>query len=72
MNIEDLASPVADVSFIVKDPSMSYILSERENILAVTTMATDKMVSLVNDLEFEANLQLANEILKRKAIAAQH
>ena len=53
------------------DPVTPYILGEMENALTTAQVMVDDMVRLANELDFEAGLELVNEIVKRKTIAAE-
>jgi alkylation response protein AidB-like acyl-CoA dehydrogenase len=54
------------------DPTVSYLLGELTNQLTMAQLAADDMVRLANDLNFAMDLQVANAILIRKTIVAEH
>ncbi len=54
------------------DPVVPYLLGELTNELTTAQLATDDMVRLANDLEFAMTLEVADAILVRKTIAAEH
>jgi acyl-CoA dehydrogenase len=51
------------------DPVLPYLLGELENHLATVRLAIDSMVDLANDLDFEPDLGITNDILVRKTLA---
>ena len=53
------------------DPATPYLLGEMENELAIARMSVESMVQIVDDLNYTADLETANEILKRKTIASK-
>ena len=54
------------------DPAVPYLLGELTNELTTVQLATDDMVRLANDLDFAMTLEVANAILVRKTIVAEH
>ena len=54
------------------DPTVPYLLGELTNKLTTVQLAVDDMVRLANDLDFQMNLDVANAILVRKTIVAEH
>jgi alkylation response protein AidB-like acyl-CoA dehydrogenase len=54
------------------DPTVPYLLGELTNQLTMAQLAVDDMVRLANDLNFAMNLRVANAILIRKTIVAEH
>ncbi|WP_421866968.1 acyl-CoA dehydrogenase family protein [Motiliproteus sp.] len=52
------------------DPITPYLLGEMENALTTADLAVDDMIRLVNEFDFSADLDAANEMVKRKTIAA--
>jgi len=52
------------------DPVTPYILGEMENALTTAQLAVDDMIRIVDDFNFTADLDTANEMVKRKTIAA--
>jgi len=54
------------------DPTVPYLLGELTNQLTVVQLALDDMVRLANDLDFAMNLEVANAVLVRKTIVAEH
>ncbi len=54
------------------DSSTPYLLGELTNHLTMAQLAADDMVRLANDLDFVAGLDLANAMLVRKTIVADH
>ena len=52
------------------DPVTPYLLGEMENALTTADLAVDDMIRLVNEFDFSADLDAANEMVKRKTIAA--
>ncbi len=54
------------------DPAVPYLLGELTNELTTAQLATDDMVRLANDLELAMTLEVADAILVRKTIAAEH
>jgi acyl-CoA dehydrogenase len=53
------------------DPVLPFLLGELENQLTSAQLAADDMVSLVNDLDFAAELERTNKILVRKTLVAR-
>jgi len=51
------------------DPARPYVLGEMENSLTTAQITHASMVSLADDLNFDASEALTNEIVKRKTIA---
>lgn len=51
------------------DPQTPYLLGEMENALTVAKLAVDSMKSLVNEFNYDPDLDTANEIIQRKTIA---
>ena len=54
------------------DPTVTYLLGEMTNELTTAQLAIDDMVRLANDLDFPMTLEIANAILVRKTIVAEH
>ena len=54
------------------DPTVPYLLGELTNQLTMVQLAMDDMVRLANDLDFAMNLEVANAVLIRKTIVAEH
>lgn len=54
------------------DPTVTYLLGELSNELTTVQLAIDDMVRLANDLDFAMTLEVANAILVRKTIVAEH
>ncbi|MDE1974614.1 MAG: acyl-CoA dehydrogenase, partial [Hyphomicrobiales bacterium] len=54
------------------DPTAVYLLGELSNELTTVQLAIDDMVRLANDLDFTMTLEVANAILVRKTIVAEH
>ena len=54
------------------DPTTPYLLGELANHLTMVQLAVDDMVRLANDLDVSVSLELANDMLVRKTIAADH
>ena len=54
------------------DPTVTYLLGELTNELTTAQVAIDDMVRLANDLDFPMTLEIANAILVRKTIVAEH
>jgi alkylation response protein AidB-like acyl-CoA dehydrogenase len=54
------------------DPTVAYLLGELTNELTIVQLAVDDMIRLANDLNFAMDLKVANAILIRKTIAAEH
>ncbi len=54
------------------DPTVPYLLGELTNQLTTVQLAMDDMVRLANDLDFAMNLEVANAVLVRKTIVAEH
>lgn len=54
------------------DPTVPYLLGELTNQLTMVQLAIDDMVRLANDLDFTMNLEVANAVLVRKTIVAEH
>jgi alkylation response protein AidB-like acyl-CoA dehydrogenase len=54
------------------DPAVPYLLGELTNQLTEVQLAVDDMVRMANDLDFVMSLDVANAILVRKTIAAEH
>jgi alkylation response protein AidB-like acyl-CoA dehydrogenase len=52
------------------DPSVPYLMGEMENALTTATLAVDSMVSIADEFNYQADFDTANEIVKRKTIAA--
>jgi alkylation response protein AidB-like acyl-CoA dehydrogenase len=53
------------------DPTVPYLLGELANHLTTVQLATDDMVRLANDLDFEMSLAVTDAILTRKTIVAE-
>jgi alkylation response protein AidB-like acyl-CoA dehydrogenase len=54
------------------DPTVPYLLGELTNQLTMVQLAVDDMVRQANDLNFAMDLNVANAVLIRKTIAAEH
>ena len=54
------------------DPVVPYLLGELTNELATAQLAMDDMVRLANDLDFTMTLEVADAVLVRKTIVAEH
>jgi alkylation response protein AidB-like acyl-CoA dehydrogenase len=54
------------------DPTVPYLLGELSNQLTTAQLAADDMVRLANDLDFAMDLEMANAMLIRKTIVAEH
>jgi len=54
------------------DPAEPYLLGELANELTIAQLATDDMVRLANDLDFAMTLEVADAVLVRKTIVAEH
>ena len=54
------------------DPTVPYLLGELTNRLTMVQLAMDDMVRLANDLDFAMSLEVANAVLVRKTIVAEH
>ncbi|HVA40277.1 MAG TPA: acyl-CoA dehydrogenase family protein [Candidatus Binataceae bacterium] len=54
------------------DPAVCYLLGELTNELATAQLAMDDMVRLANDLDFAMTLEVADAVLVRKTIVAEH
>jgi alkylation response protein AidB-like acyl-CoA dehydrogenase len=54
------------------DPCVPYLLGELTNELATAQLAVDDMVRLANDLDFAMTLEIADAVLVRKTIVAEH
>ncbi|HLH90127.1 MAG TPA: acyl-CoA dehydrogenase family protein [Xanthobacteraceae bacterium] len=54
------------------DPAVPYLLGELTNELTAAQLAADDMVRLANDLDFAMTLDLADAVLVRKTIVAEH
>lgn len=54
------------------DPTAPYLIGELTNVLTTAQLATDDMVRLANDLDFEMSLDLTSAMLVRKTIVAEH
>lgn len=54
------------------DPAVPYLLGELTNELTTAQLAIDDMVHLANDLNFAMTLELANAVLVRKTVVAEH
>jgi alkylation response protein AidB-like acyl-CoA dehydrogenase len=54
------------------DPTVPYLLGELTNQLTIVQLAVDDMVRLANDLELSTSLEVANAMLVRKTIVAEH
>jgi alkylation response protein AidB-like acyl-CoA dehydrogenase len=54
------------------DPTAAYLVGELTNQLTTAQIATDDMVRLANDLDFAMTLDLADAVLVRKTIVAEH
>lgn len=54
------------------DPAVPYLLGELTNELTMTRIAVDDMVRLANDFDFAMTLDMADAMLVRKTIVAQH
>jgi alkylation response protein AidB-like acyl-CoA dehydrogenase len=53
------------------DPARPYVLGEMENALTTAQITHASMVSLADDLNFDASETITNEIAKRKTIAVK-
>jgi len=54
------------------DSTVPYLLGELTNELTTAQLALDDMVRLANDLDFPMTLEVANAVLVRKTIVAEH
>lgn len=54
------------------DPSVPYLLGELTNELTMAQLAAADMVRLANDFDFAMTLDVANAMLVRKTIVAEH
>jgi alkylation response protein AidB-like acyl-CoA dehydrogenase len=54
------------------DPVVPYLLGELTNELATAQLAMDDMVRLANDFDFAMTLEVADAVLVRKTIVAEH
>jgi alkylation response protein AidB-like acyl-CoA dehydrogenase len=54
------------------DPVVPYLLGELSNELTTAQLAMNDMVCLANDLDFAMTLDVANAVLVRKTIVADH
>jgi acyl-CoA dehydrogenase len=54
------------------DPAVPYLLGELANELTTAQLAVDDMIRLSNDLDFGMTLEVADAVLIRKTIAADH
>jgi len=54
------------------DPTVAYLLGELTNHLTTVQLAVDDMVRLAGDLDVGISLDVANAILVRKTIVAEH
>lgn len=54
------------------DPVVPYLLGELTNELTMVRLAVDDMVRLANDFDFAMTTEIADAMLVRKTIAAQH
>jgi alkylation response protein AidB-like acyl-CoA dehydrogenase len=54
------------------DPSVPYLLGELANELTAAQLANDDMVRLANDLDFTMTVDVADAVLVRKTIVAEH
>jgi alkylation response protein AidB-like acyl-CoA dehydrogenase len=54
------------------DAVVPYLLGELTNHLTMAQLAVDDMVRLANDLNFAMDLEVANAVLIRKTIVAEH
>ena len=54
------------------DPAVPYLLGELTNELTTVQLAMDDMVRLANDFDFAMTLEVANAVLVRKTIVAEH
>ncbi len=54
------------------DPTVPYLLGELANELTMAQLAMDDMVRLANDFEFAMTLDVADAMLVRKTIVAEH
>lgn len=54
------------------DPAVPYLLGELANELTTAQLAVDDMVRLARDLDVVMTLDVANAVLVRKTIAAEH
>lgn len=54
------------------DLTVPFLLGELANHLTIVQLAVDDMIRLADDLDVDANLAIANAVLVRKTIAAEH
>jgi len=54
------------------DPAAPYLLGELTNALTTAQLALDDMIRLAADLDFAMTLDVANAVLVRKTIVAEH
>ena len=54
------------------DPAVPYLLGELTNELTTAQLAFNDMIRLANDLDFAMTLDLANAVLVRKTVVAEH
>jgi acyl-CoA dehydrogenase len=54
------------------DPAAHYLLGELTNEVTAAQLAADDMVRLANDLDFAMTLEVADAVLVRKTIVAEH
>jgi alkylation response protein AidB-like acyl-CoA dehydrogenase len=54
------------------DPAVCYLLGELTNELTTAQLGLDDMVRLANDLDFAMTLEVADAVLVRKTIVAEH
>lgn len=54
------------------DPVTPFLLGEMENLLTTAQLAQSDMVALADDLKFQPSIELANKMLIRKTICANH
>ena len=54
------------------DPTLPYLLGELTNELTTAQLAMDAMVRVANDLDFAMTLEVADAVLVRKTIVAEH
>lgn len=54
------------------DPAAPYLLGELTNEVTAAQLAADDMVRLANDLDFAMTLEVADAVLVRKTIVAEH
>lgn len=54
------------------DPGVPYLLGELTNGLTTAQLAIDDMIRLADDLDFAMTLEIANAVLVRKTIVAEH